>query len=121
MRGAVIVHVIKYIKLSLHKLIHHETIELFLFLGIVHLRLEIIYIFRETYAEHIDFFLQLITFKYGHTCIKAAQVPKGFKCVRPDRDTDGVLMLCMLQCRPASALSMKSRSTSTEKSRNSNE
>jgi hypothetical protein len=43
----------------------------------------------------------------GHTCVRAAQAPRWFKCIRPDHPAQGGVMLCTVQCRPAAACARK--------------
>jgi len=38
------------------------------------------------------------------------KAPRWFKCIRPEHPAHGGVMLCMVQCRPASACAMKSPS-----------
>ena len=44
----------------------------------------------------------------GHTCVRAAQAPRWFKCIRPDHPAQEDVMLCTVQCRPAAACARKS-------------
>jgi hypothetical protein len=44
----------------------------------------------------------------GHTCVRAAQAPRWFKCIRPDHPPQGGVMLCTVQCRHAAACARKS-------------
>ena len=44
----------------------------------------------------------------GQTCVRAAQAQGWFKCVNPERLCYGGVILCTVQCRPASARVIKS-------------
>ncbi len=46
----------------------------------------------------------------GHTCVRAAQSSRWFKCIRPNHLAQGCVMLCTVQRQPASALAIKSPS-----------
>jgi len=48
------------------------------------------------------------TVEDGHTCVRAAQAPRWFKCIRPEHPAHGGVTQSTVQCRPASACARKS-------------